>query len=178
MRGLARLVARAAEPNRRRFLAGSGATLATLVARPLLGALAVREFAGYERVRQGNVLFAGEHCNVPLQGFMEGAAREGIRAAHDVLRDLGIRAASTDAAAFLAAPPAELPQLLGSSGAVDRHARPDQDAGPDRAAGVPKDERDGDASVRLPVRNPEARASGGRKAANVRAGARRGILVA
>ncbi|MEO6990815.1 MAG: NAD(P)/FAD-dependent oxidoreductase [Candidatus Baltobacteraceae bacterium] len=51
------------------------------------------KFAGYERVRQGNVLFAGEHCNVALQGFMEGAAREGIRAAHDVLRDLGRRAA-------------------------------------------------------------------------------------
>jgi monoamine oxidase len=45
-------------------------------------------FAGYERVRQGNVLFAGEHCSVLLQGFMEGAAREGARAAHDVLADL------------------------------------------------------------------------------------------
>jgi monoamine oxidase len=49
-------------------------------------------FAGYERVRQGNVLFAGEHCSVILQGFMEGAAREGARAARDVLADIGIRA--------------------------------------------------------------------------------------
>jgi monoamine oxidase len=50
--------------------------------------------AGYERVRQGNVLFAGEHCSVPLQGFMEGAAREGARAARDVLADLGIGVAA------------------------------------------------------------------------------------
>jgi len=49
-------------------------------------------FAGYERVRQGNVHFAGEHCSVALQGFMEGAAREGARAALDVLRDAGLRA--------------------------------------------------------------------------------------
>ncbi len=47
-------------------------------------------FAGYERVRQGNVLFAGEHCSVPLQGFMEGAAREGVRAAREVLHDAGL----------------------------------------------------------------------------------------
>jgi len=46
-------------------------------------------FGGYERVRQGNVHFAGEHCSIDLQGFMEGAAREGARAAGDVLRDLG-----------------------------------------------------------------------------------------
>ena len=49
-------------------------------------------FAGYERVRQGNVFFAGEHCSVILQGFMEGAAREGARAARDVLADIGIPA--------------------------------------------------------------------------------------
>ena len=51
-------------------------------------------FGGYERVRQGNVLFAGEHCSVVLQGFMEGAAREGVRAAHDVLADAGASAAA------------------------------------------------------------------------------------
>lgn len=51
-------------------------------------------FAGYERVRQGNVLFAGEHCSVVLQGFMEGAAREGARAAHNVLADAGAAAAA------------------------------------------------------------------------------------
>jgi monoamine oxidase len=48
--------------------------------------------AGYERVRQGNVFFAGEHCSVILQGFMEGASREGARAAHEILRDAGFAA--------------------------------------------------------------------------------------
>ncbi|MBC5821092.1 MAG: FAD-dependent oxidoreductase [Candidatus Eremiobacteraeota bacterium] len=48
--------------------------------------------AGYERVRQGNVLFAGEHCSVIFQGFMEGAAREGARAAREVLHDLTVPA--------------------------------------------------------------------------------------
>jgi monoamine oxidase len=40
---------------------------------------------GYERVAQGRVHFAGEHCSLEYQGFMEGAAREGIRAAREVL---------------------------------------------------------------------------------------------
>jgi monoamine oxidase len=48
-------------------------------------------FAGYEGVRQGNVFFAGEHCDVPYQGFMEGAARTGTRAARQILADLGVR---------------------------------------------------------------------------------------
>ena len=42
-------------------------------------------FGGYEGVRQGHVHFAGEHCSVDLQGFMEGAAREGARAAREVI---------------------------------------------------------------------------------------------
>jgi monoamine oxidase len=49
-------------------------------------------FAGYEAVRQGNVHFAGEHCSRDYQGYMEGAAREGQRAARAVLADLGRRA--------------------------------------------------------------------------------------
>jgi monoamine oxidase len=44
---------------------------------------------GYERVRQHNVHFAGEHCSVAFQGYMEGGAAEGIRAAREVRRDLG-----------------------------------------------------------------------------------------
>jgi len=44
-------------------------------------------FGGYEGVRQGPVHFAGEHCSVEFQGFMEGAAREGARAAHEILRE-------------------------------------------------------------------------------------------
>jgi len=42
-------------------------------------------FAGYERVRQGPIHFAGEHCSVLYQGFMEGGAEEGARAAREVL---------------------------------------------------------------------------------------------
>lgn len=46
-------------------------------------------FAGYERVRQGSIHFAGEHCSVRWQGFMEGGAREGIRAAQEIIQDYG-----------------------------------------------------------------------------------------
>ncbi|RAQ97850.1 flavin monoamine oxidase family protein [Thermogemmatispora tikiterensis] len=44
-------------------------------------------FSGYERVREGPIHFAGEHCSVEFQGFMEGAAREGVRAAQEILED-------------------------------------------------------------------------------------------
>lgn len=44
--------------------------------------------AGYERVRQGNVFFAGEHTSLDNQGFLEGAASEGLRAAREILADL------------------------------------------------------------------------------------------
>jgi monoamine oxidase len=43
---------------------------------------------GYERVRQGPVTFAGEHCSIEFQGYMEGAAREGARAAREIVQDL------------------------------------------------------------------------------------------
>jgi monoamine oxidase len=45
-------------------------------------------FSGYERARQGNVHFAGEHCSIDFQGFMEGGAAEGVRAAKEILTDL------------------------------------------------------------------------------------------
>ncbi len=47
-------------------------------------------FAGYERVRQGPIHFAGEHCSVEAQGFMEGGASEGARAAQEILQDYRI----------------------------------------------------------------------------------------
>jgi monoamine oxidase len=47
------------------------------------------QFAGYEGARQGPVHFAGEHCSVEFQGYMEGAAREGARAAREILEDMG-----------------------------------------------------------------------------------------
>jgi monoamine oxidase len=45
-------------------------------------------FSGYEKMRQGNIHFAGEHCSQDFQGFMEGGASEGVRAANEVLADL------------------------------------------------------------------------------------------
>jgi monoamine oxidase len=45
-------------------------------------------FSGYEGMRQGNIHFAGEHCSVNFQGFMEGGAQEGQRAATEILSDL------------------------------------------------------------------------------------------
>jgi monoamine oxidase len=45
-------------------------------------------FSGYEGVAQGNVHFAGEHCSQDFQGYMEGGATEGIRAAKEVLAAL------------------------------------------------------------------------------------------
>ena len=48
-------------------------------------------FGGYEGMRQGSVHFAGEHCSVEFQGFMEGAAREGARAAREIVQDVGER---------------------------------------------------------------------------------------
>jgi monoamine oxidase len=46
-------------------------------------------YAGYEAMRQGNLHFAGEHCSIDFQGYMEGGAVEGQRAAREVLGDLG-----------------------------------------------------------------------------------------
>jgi monoamine oxidase len=43
-------------------------------------------FAGYEAVRQGGVLFCGEHTSIDFQGFMEGGASEGKRAAKELKR--------------------------------------------------------------------------------------------
>ena len=45
-------------------------------------------FSGYEKMRQGNIHFAGEHCSVDFQGFMEGGAAEGVRAATEILGDI------------------------------------------------------------------------------------------
>jgi monoamine oxidase len=44
-------------------------------------------FSGYEGVRQGRCHFAGEHCSTNFQGFMEGGAEEGQRAANEILGD-------------------------------------------------------------------------------------------
>ena len=45
------------------------------------------KFAGFEHVRQGNCHFAGEHCSTVFQGYMEGAAEQGYRAANQIITD-------------------------------------------------------------------------------------------
>ena len=50
------------------------------------------QFSGYEKARQpstttGKCHFAGEHCSQDFQGFMEGGASEGYRAATEILQD-------------------------------------------------------------------------------------------
>ena len=48
-------------------------------------------FSGYEKARQpfpdGRCHFAGEHCSQDFQGYMEGGASEGVRAANEILGD-------------------------------------------------------------------------------------------
>ncbi|GAC1657489.1 MAG: hypothetical protein NVS9B12_09580 [Vulcanimicrobiaceae bacterium] len=53
--------------------------------------------SGYERVRQDQVHFAGEHTSADYQGFMEGAARSGIDAAKEVLADYKVKPRSAPA---------------------------------------------------------------------------------
>jgi monoamine oxidase len=49
------------------------------------------QFSGYEKARQpfpnGRCHFAGEHCSQNFQGYMEGGASEGDRAANEILAD-------------------------------------------------------------------------------------------
>jgi monoamine oxidase len=48
-------------------------------------------FGGYEKIPQGNIHFAGEHCSQDFQGFMEGGASEGIRVASEILTAVGAK---------------------------------------------------------------------------------------
>lgn len=48
--------------------------------------------AGHEGLPQGRVHFAGEHTSVANQGFMEGGAETGLRAAGEILSDYRIKA--------------------------------------------------------------------------------------
>jgi monoamine oxidase len=45
---------------------------------------------GAEGERVGNLHFAGEHTSLDFQGYMEGGAESGARAAHEILVDLGL----------------------------------------------------------------------------------------
>ncbi len=46
------------------------------------------QFYGREGERVGNLLFAGEHCSLNYQGYMEGGCETGEAAAREILRDL------------------------------------------------------------------------------------------
>ncbi|WP_035849277.1 flavin monoamine oxidase family protein [Kitasatospora azatica] len=46
-------------------------------------------YAGYEGTAQGNLHFAGEHTSYDFQGYMEGGASQGARAAQEVLTAIG-----------------------------------------------------------------------------------------
>ncbi|MDQ7829236.1 MAG: NAD(P)/FAD-dependent oxidoreductase [Armatimonadota bacterium] len=46
---------------------------------------------GAERLPVGNLFFAGEHCSLDFQGFMNGGAETGRMAAQAVLRRVGVR---------------------------------------------------------------------------------------
>lgn len=48
--------------------------------------------AGHEPLPQGRVHFAGEHTSMEYQGFMEGGAESGFRAAREILDDYRVRA--------------------------------------------------------------------------------------
>src|SRR5438105_7583099 len=50
------------------------------------------QFSGYEKARQpdpttGKCHFAGEHCSTNFQGYMEGGAEQGARAANEIVSD-------------------------------------------------------------------------------------------
>lgn len=48
----------------------------------------LHRYAGYEGTAQGNIHIGGEHCSYDFQGFMEGGATEGERAARQVIGKL------------------------------------------------------------------------------------------
>ena len=52
-------------------------------------------FFGIEKERVGNLFFAGEHCSIDYQGYMEGGCETGEAAALEILADLGLQASST-----------------------------------------------------------------------------------
>lgn len=46
------------------------------------------KFAGVEGERVGNLFFAGEHCSIDAQGYMEGGCATGLMAAKAILKEL------------------------------------------------------------------------------------------
>lgn len=50
--------------------------------------------AGSEGERVGNLFFAGEHCSLAAQGYMEGGCETGEAAAMSIMEDLGLKASA------------------------------------------------------------------------------------
>jgi len=48
-------------------------------------------FGGIEKEPEGNILFAGEHCSIQFQGYMNGGAQTGRIAAEQVLNQINAR---------------------------------------------------------------------------------------
>lgn len=57
------------------------------------------QLAGAEQERVGNLFFAGEHCSLEAQGYMEGGCATGEAAALQILQDLGLRASAAQQSA-------------------------------------------------------------------------------
>ncbi|AFZ30316.1 amine oxidase [Gloeocapsa sp. PCC 7428] len=53
------------------------------------------QFYGKEGERVGNLLFAGEHCSLDYQGYMEGGCETGEAAAREILKDLKLNTQAT-----------------------------------------------------------------------------------
>lgn len=53
------------------------------------------KFFGIQKERVGNLFFAGEHCSIDYQGYMEGGCETGEAAALEILADLGLQTGST-----------------------------------------------------------------------------------
>jgi monoamine oxidase len=48
-------------------------------------------FGGIEKEPEGNIFFAGEHCSIQFQGYMNGGAQTGRLAAEQVLNQINAR---------------------------------------------------------------------------------------
>jgi monoamine oxidase len=56
--------------------------------------------AGNEIRKTGNIYYAGEHCSIEFQGYMNGAAETGRIAAQSIISGKGARAAATSAGMY------------------------------------------------------------------------------
>ncbi|CAF0721973.1 unnamed protein product [Adineta steineri] len=80
-------------PNASTYYTGKGTISAPWVDKHFLGSYAAytlgqySTISGYEKERQMNIHFSGDYTSPDLQGFMEGAASEGDRAANEIIAD-------------------------------------------------------------------------------------------